>query len=584
MKSLRTELMVNIGIIIVVTILLIGSISYYMTKKTVELRVSESTVETLKQIDKNLNMVIKNAEDISLYVISDPDIRNFCKMKPEQLSKYEDPLIKLNESYANLTHTKSYILSINVYGDDGLDFETAGYSYPDDKEKMQQYERDIPVNGNTILSSTYKRYYNILGDKYVMSLYRQLNDINNLSRRLGIIRIDLDEREINKTYKDIKLGDTGYVFVTNKDGDILSHSDVGMLSENIKYVEPFREAFSGSTGYYRKTFNKQDMLITYYTSTNQNLMFISIVPFKELARELDTSLAITVIISLIAFFIAFITLTIVTAKMTRPLKKMTVLMRKVESGNMDVILNTDRKDEIGVLGKSFNSMTVKLKTLINEVYIMQIARKEAELKALQTQINPHFLYNTLDVIYWTSRLENAPKTGELVNALSKLFKLGLNKGNEITTVQNELEHVRSYLVIQKYRFEDSPSFVLDIDPAINEYATIKLILQPFVENALLHGIAAMEGRGMIQIIGTEKGEDIQFEIIDNGVGMDEDRIKEIFEPDFEGSKGYGVKNVNQRIKLYFGEEYGVRMFSSKGAGTRVVITIPKRQGKAGTEK
>lgn len=579
MKSLRTELMVNIGIIIIVTILLIGSTSYYMTKKTVELRVSESTVETLKQIDKNMNMVLGNAGDLSLYVISDPNIRNFCKMKPEQLFQYQDTLVNLNESYANLTNTKAYILSINVYGDQGLNFETAGYSYVNDKEKLglKQYEDNIPQNGNYILTPTYNRNYTILGSKYVISLYRQLNDINYLSRRLGIIRLDLDEREINKTYKDIKLGNTGYVFITNKNGDILSHSDVSMLSKNIRNSEPFNQAFTSGTdvGYYRKTYQNTDALITYYTSSNQNMMYISIVPFKELAKELDTSLAITFFLSLLVCAIAFFILTIITGKMTKPIKIMTKLMKKVEGGDLDVVLNTDRKDEIGILGKSFNSMTARLKTLINEVYLIQISKKEAELKALQAQIDPHFLYNTLDVIYWTSRLEKAPKTGELVDALSKLFKLGLNKGKEITTVKNEVDHIKSYLLIQKYRYDEAPNFIIDIDPELYEYSTIKLILQPFVENALLHGFATSDRKAEIKILGMDMGENIQFEIIDNGVGMDEDRINEIYDPEFEGRKGFGVYNVDQRIKLYFGEKYGIAIHSKKDEGTRVVITIPK---------
>jgi len=579
LKSLRTELMVNIGIIIIVTILLIGSTSYYMTKKTVELRVSESTVETLKQIDKNMNMVLGNAGDLSLYVISDPNIRNFCKMKPEQLSQYQDPLVTLNESYANLTNTKSYILSINVYGDQGLNFETAGYSFVNDKEKLRlkQYEDNIPQNGNYILTPTYNRDYTVLGSKYVISLYRQLNDINYLSRRLGIIRLDLDEREINKTYKDIKLGNTGYVFITNKNGEILSHSDVSMLSKNIRNAEPFNQAFTSGTdlGFYRKSYKNTDALITYYTSSNQNLMYISIVPFKELAKELDTSLAITFFLSLLVCAIAFIILTIITGKMTKPIKKMTKLMKKIEEGDLDVVLNTDRKDEIGILGKSFNSMTARLKTLINEVYKIQISKKEAELKALQAQIDPHFLYNTLDVIYWTSRLEKAPKTGELVDALSKLFKLGLNKGNEITTVKNEVDHIKSYLLIQKYRYDEAPTFIIDIDPSLYEYSTIKLILQPFVENSLLHGFSTSGKKGEIKILGTDLGEDIQFEVVDNGVGMDEDRINEIYDPEFEGRKGFGVYNVDQRIKLYFGEKYGVVIHSNKEDGTRVVITIPK---------
>lgn len=225
-------------------------------------------------------------------------------------------------------------------------------------------------------------------------------------------------------------------------------------------------------------------------------------------------------------------------------------------------------------------MTRKLKELINEVYKIQLSRKEAELKTLQAQINPHFLYNTLDVIYWTSRLENAPKTGELVSALAKLFKLGLNKGSEITTIKKEIEHIQSYLTIQKYRYDEVPEFIIEVDETILEFSTIKLLLQPIVENALIHGIAELGGKGSVKITVKGVGEVIKFEVEDNGKGMEESRITQMFEEDFEDDKkGYGISNVHRRIKLYFGQDYGIDISSEIGCGTRVVMTIPKVMGK-----
>ncbi|MBC8062424.1 MAG: sensor histidine kinase, partial [Clostridiaceae bacterium] len=264
---------------------------------------------------------------------------------------------------------------------------------------------------------------------------------------------------------------------------------------------------------------------------------------------------------------------VISSKITTPIKKLTKLMQKVEEGNLDVIANVKRKDEIGALGRSFNSMVSVLKTLIEEVYKNQISRKEAELRALQAQINPHFLYNTLDVIYWTSRIEGATKTGEIVNALAKLFRLALNKGDEITTVEKEVEHLQSYLIIQKMRYTEEPDIIVEVDQAIYPCKTIKLILQPLVENALIHGIGELDIKGIIRVTGKIIEGDILFEIIDNGIGMEEERIKEILEGDIEEKKGYGIKNVDQRIKLYFGEKYGIKIYSEKGKGTKIEVRI-----------
>jgi len=580
LKSLRYELILYFTIIIAGILLMVGGISYYWTKKAVELRMSESTVETLKQIDKNMQLVFGGIQDLSLFVISNQDIRKYAKMDKEELHRAGDSLLNLGEAFANLTNSKSYILSINVYGDKGLQFETAGVSWVDG-DLIQEYENKIPGDGSYILTPTYKRTYQMLGERYVISMYRQLKDINNLPQKLGIIRIDVNEREINRVYKDIKLGDSGYVFIANKDGYILSHSNTGELSRHIGNEPAFALAFNGKQGYYRKDIGGRDVLVTYYTSSDQNLVYIGVVPFDELTREAEISRNMMAVVILLGLIVAFIIVSFVSLKITEPIKKLTKLMQKVEEGNMDVLVNIKRKDEIGTLGRSFNSMTRKLKTLIEEVYVNKLSRKEAELKALQAHINPHFLYNTLDVIYWTSRLEKAPKTGEIVSALAKLCKLGLNKGNEITTVEKEVEHLKSYLVIQKVRYEEEPDIVIDVDPSLYGCNIIKLILQPLVENALIHGIAGLRDRkGRISITGREYADGILFEVTDNGVGMDETKIQEIFGGLIEENKGYGIKNVDERIKLYFGEQYGVSIYSTKGEGTRVEVRVPKVMAKA----
>ncbi len=568
--------MIYFGIVIIIIVTSVGFFSYISTKNTVEKRVTQSTVETLKQLDRNMYTVFGGVDDLSLFIISDKNIKKLTNTEVGQFPQIGELIAQLDETYANLTNTKSYILAVNVYSDKGLKFESAGISHAEKEPQLKERESQIPADGKNLLTYTYRRKYQQIGDKYVLSLYRQLNDINNLTKRLGIIRIDLSEREINRIYRDIQLGETGYVFITNKDGVILSHSNVEMINKNIRNEELFKKVFSGENGFYREKYSGQDMLVTYYESNIQDMTYISVVPFKEITRELNTSLKVTLSIVAVVIALAFIALSFLTMKITKPIKKMTVLMKKVEQGNLDVLINTDRKDEIGTLGRSFNSMTRKLKILIEEVYKIQLSRKEAELKTLQAQINPHFLYNTLDVIYWTSRLENAPRTGEIVSALAKLFKLGLNKGSEITTIKKEVEHVQSYLTIQKYRYDEIPEFRIDVDESILEHSTIKLILQPFVENALVHGIAEMGGRGRVEILGRDQGKNICFEVIDNGKGMEEDRIREIFEENFESDqKGYGVRNVHKRIKLYFGQDYGVEIFSKTASGTKVVITIPK---------
>jgi len=573
MRNIRSELMIYITSMVIIIIVVVGLTSYRSTKGIIELRVGESMVETLKQIDKNLNSMVGDAQDISLFILSNRNTRNYLNLNKNNTIKINDTLPYLNEDLANLANSKSYISAISIYGDNGLSFETSGPSQYIPERLKNRYESLIPSNGNYIMTPTYKRDYQSMGVQYVMSFYRQINDINDFSKRLGIMRMDINEILINKIYKDIKLGDTGYMFIANKDGNIVSHRDKAQISNNMKQMEYFKLVFTNDNGYYKTKINGKDVLVTHYTSKEQNLIFVSVVPFKELINQVDVIRNMTITVIILASIFGFIIAYLISLKITTPIKKLKILMQKVEEGNLDVIANVDRKDEIGALGKSFNSMIGKLKTLIEEVYQNQISRKEAELRALQAQINPHFLYNTLDAIYWSARIEGAFKTGESVNALAKLFRLALNKGDEITTVEKEVEHLNSYLIIQKMRYTEEPDILVDVDPCIYPCKTIKLILQPLVENALLHGVAELEKKGVIKVTGKKVEGDIQFEIIDNGVGMDEETIKGIFAADTQERKGYGIKNVDERIKLYFGKQYGIKIYSEKGMGTRIEVMI-----------
>lgn len=575
MRKFQSELMFYfIGFTIILLISIVSILYSWMVRTTIQ-TASQSTVETIKQVDRNFHLIFGSIQDISLFIISNHDIRSNLKQPdPERIN-----LLTTYENLSNLTNTETFITSINIYGDNGLKLETGGPSRDQNHKLITGYERQIPQNGFYIVTPTYQRFYQYYGERYVFSLYRQINDINNLTKRLGILRIDVDENAINHLYHNIRLGDTGYIFIANKDGLIISHSQKKKISQNLKNNRYFSPIFKGKEGYYREKINGREMLITYYASRTENLLYVGIVPFKELVKKSRFLGWMSFWVILFGTIIAILISYLIASKVTLPIKQLTALMKKVEKGNLDVVIDINRRDEIGSLAGSFNQMTHQLKYLIEEVYHNKIMRKEAELKALQNQINPHFLYNTLDTIYWTARQEQAPQTEKLVQALAKLFRLGLNRGNELTTIEKEIEHLESYLIIQKNRYDVEPQINLKIDPAIKPYVTIKLILQPLVENALYHGIDELDRPGQISISGWENPETIVFEIRDNGIGMTEQKIEEIFSKDTGEKKGYGIKNVDERIKLYFGEKYGLTILSAVGVGTTVRVTIPKAKFK-----
>lgn len=279
-------------------------------------------------------------------------------------------------------------------------------------------------------------------------------------------------------------------------------------------------------------------------------------------------------IALIAVFImtlmSVIAMMILTSFVTKRIRRLRSGMKEVEQGNFEVNITSDSRDEIGDLVNGFGSMLLQLNTLIKEVYEGRIKEKEYEMRALQAQINPHFLYNTLSLINWKAIEADAEDISKITLALSTFYRTSLNKGKNVMSLSDELRNMRSYLDIQLMMHD----YEFDVDESIGQYQSLNLMLQPLIENAIAHGIdVKTDGRGKLTITGKEDGDLIVLTVADNGVGMSDEQAARILT---EESKGYGVRNVNERIKLYYGEQYSLQIESKIGQGTKASIRIPKR--------
>ena len=233
--------------------------------------------------------------------------------------------------------------------------------------------------------------------------------------------------------------------------------------------------------------------------------------------------------------------------------------------------------EVEHLGKSIKNMLGRIKVLMSDLVAEHNAKRKSEFDTLQSQINPHFLYNTLDIIVWMIENENSDKAVNIVTALAKFFRISLSKGKNIITVKDEVEHVRNYLMIQNMRFKNRFEYSIDVDEEVLSYSSLKLMLQPLVENAIYHGMEFMDGDGEIDVKVFKEDDSLYFTITDNGLGMSEDMVETLLSKDFVPSKkgsGIGVKNVNERIKLYFGSEYGLKVESEPDEGTKITIHLP----------
>lgn len=293
-------------------------------------------------------------------------------------------------------------------------------------------------------------------------------------------------------------------------------------------------------------------------------------------RARNTLVLCTAILAVILILTLVLT-KMITRSVTQPIRELCTATREVAKGNFSPA-EIESGDEIQVLTKSFNDMTGEIQFLIENIKKEQRNLRDTELKLLQTQINPHFLYNTLDAIVWMAEGGQDREVVSMVTALSEFFRTTLSEGKDYITIREEESHIRSYLSIQEFRYADILEYEIDVDPALYEYTILKLTLQPLVENALYHGIKNKRGKGKIVVRGYEKEDGICLEVIDNGIGMDEAELERL-EGKLKGEafheRGFGIGNVSERLRLNYGPEYGLSFRSVKGEGTTVTVSIPK---------
>ena len=263
---------------------------------------------------------------------------------------------------------------------------------------------------------------------------------------------------------------------------------------------------------------------------------------------------------------------------TGPIQRLRDSMARMQKGEFDhVRLEVETKNEIGVLTEAFNEMADRIRSLMEQIIYEQQEKRKSEMKALQSQINPHFLYNTLDSIIWMAEGKKNDEVVVMTASLARLLRQTIGTEEEETPISREFEYVRSYLTIQKMRYKDKLDFFMELDPSIGQEMIVKLILQPIVENAIYHGLKYKETKGMLSVMGYGTLDNIIIEIRDNGIGMDQETLDHIFEKHKVNyqSNGVGVYNVQKRLLLYYGQGYGLSYSSTPGEGTVVTVKIPR---------
>ncbi len=568
-SSLQSKFIIISVINIIIPLILVVGLSYSKSIKLIKEQMSVSNLRTVEQVSENISMMFQDMESSSVYLLQNEEFMDYLRLPRKEIYNNPGHLLSAQKFINNYLAFNTNIHSIYLEGFNGLKFDSESAQNTISPKIRRQL---IQLRGEGLLLPDMITNYDGTQTK-VFSYIKIIKDTEDLSSDLAILKINLPESAITDIFVSNLLNDNSNYFIVDDENQLIS--SINPLPEKNNFSENLLRPYTAlSSDYYYQDINEQEYVITYCNLKYPSWVLYNLIPLEDLSADITIIRNFTLLSIICSLLICTFIIFFFSIKVFSPLKTLRKAMFQLENENFDVNIDIKGHDEIALLADSFNKMSRKLDALVNEVLAVQIKQKEAELKALQMQINPHFLYNTLDMIYWKARMENAPDSASLVKTLSGLFRLTLTSGNAFTSLEKEVQHLRLYIEIQEKRFEGKVSFVLNVQDGLDDLKVVKLTLQPLVENAIKHGVEKNNGEGIIQIEILKEKDLLLYIIQDNGVGADADQVYSYLNKVEPNNQGLALNNVHARIQAYFGNEYGLSFETAPGSGMTVRVLQP----------
>lgn len=511
---------------------------------------------------------LKNIEEVSYRVLADNKIQKALIEAKKELTNYDQYQIEkeIRDTLTSYIGSEEYIQSIHLFDTNGKEYQagkiTASILY-EHADFLEQKAREgkgrnvwvsLKESQNTIFSA------------------RQLRSYQNLSlENLGSLIIEVSLNDIVKELPREWGGQEGRIAISNG-------KDIFFAEETSIQLNKLNFAVNNGQGYQIQKLNGRNYFVTYSHSTYANWTYWNVIPFETMFAKVSTIkfmvifLFFIILLSSIYFFIRF------SKRITDPIENLVSAMKVVQNGDfkaVDTFKPSEEKNEIGILHRNFFVMIKRINDLINENYEKQLLIKDTEFKALQSQINPHFLYNTLESINWLAKINKQNQISKMVESLGFLLRNAISLKNDVITVREEIEMVQHYITIQKFRFEERLDFSFDIHENVKGCLIPKLIIQPLVENAINYALEMMMEPCKIKVTAYQLGKDLHLVVEDNGQGMDKLQLEQVRKGEFKTrGNGIGLSNIDSRIKFVFGSKYGLQIDSELNIGTKVLIIIP----------
>ena len=551
MNTVLLLALISTVILVLVSVSVLFMRSY---KNSLISNASTNSQRTISQVSNTVNEYL-NSIDI--------DMETLC-------ASLEDPSIDREEFFNVFLNIRPDVVAVSTYDASGNLVNC--YSLLGDVR--------VPLDENTSFDSAKMDMYTdgYISAPHVVSLFEgEYPWVITMTSPLNVegecwIALDISCTNISSYINDVGIGQRGYCFLLDSDGNIVYHPQQQLIYSNLK-SENIELIASLPDG----THVEENVIYSIETLNGSHWRVVGVSFVQELITDSMWELGrIIIFVGLLILIVMAVISFILSKVVSRPIRTFAEEMEQFEQNTADFTYEpVGGVREVRILSESFGHMVKKLQDLMGTIKDEQQNLRKTELRALQAQINPHFLYNTLDSISWMTERGKKDEVVEMVNALATLFRISISKGHELIPIRNEIQHAESYLQIQSYRYKNQFSYEFNVEADCLDYLCNKITLQPIIENAIYHGINGLVDGGRITITVKSQDDNIVMTVEDNGNGMTDEQIETIMNKDRSDKTGIGIKNVNDRLKIYFGNEYGITIHSELDEGTKVIILMPK---------
>ena len=565
--KIGTKIIVCYLIISVISISFSTFIYQEINKRIMTQKVGDMAVQTLQTIDSNLNLLIYTVNNESKILLSNQNVQRVLNNGDESFNYNGQTIV--NRNLTELIQSNMFMSSVYIFDNYGNRYfvdKKAHKSFTlQDIKNSHWYDELQKAQGGYLLKTNGGGLFNQSDQKFI-SIIRIINDLES-QKPIGTMVINIPEEAIVKSLKNItEKGDIGILLRDENNIDIIHSKDLTVY--NIKKSNEYEMK---ENHYYHIEKVMGISYIISYLKNDLNFTIISIVPFSEISKQSNIYMIVILGMLFLSSIMSFSGLILVSSYITKPIDKLIKSMRAVENGEFKSVNIDTGNDEIGKLKNVYNTMIYRIENLIEEIKIEQKVKRKAELNVLQSQIKPHFLYNSFDAISCLALEGRNDEVYKIIKALGNFYRTSLSNGREVVTVYEELQTVISYITIQQIRYDNIFTVTMDIDELANEYKILKLVLQPLVENAIYHGIKPTRRRGNIFISTSLKNDYVELVIKDDGAGIIVEELDSIRN---QNTKGIGLRGTMERLNIFYNGKSKFEVESEAQVETKITIHIP----------